>query len=95
MLIEVQKKVAETVELKTPAYFRDYINNLHFINDAGQVITVRSRMINMWEPKDGHTYSDQIDEILQRGTPCSKEEFDKAYAEVIAKLAFAADAVEI
>jgi electron transfer flavoprotein alpha subunit len=94
MLIEVQKKVTETVEFKTPAYYKDYINNLHFINDAGQVITVRPRMINMWSAEDGNAYNEQIDDILQRSAPCTKEEFHNAYAEVSAKLALAADAVE-
>jgi hypothetical protein len=94
MLIEVQKKVTETVELKTPAYYRDYIDNLHYINESGQIITVRRKMINMWSAEDGNAYNEQIDDILQRSTPCTKEEFHKAYAKVSAKLALAADAVE-
>ena len=85
MLLTVKKQVEETVELKTPAYYKDYIGNYHFINDDGQLITVRTRMINVWSPEDGAHYKEAIEELLRRGEPCTQEEFDKAYMDVIEK----------
>lgn len=86
MLLTVKKQIEETVELKTPAYYRDYIGNLHYINEDGQLVTVRNKMINMWEPESGSAYTEEIEALLSRGEPCSKEEFDKAYMETFDKL---------
>jgi hypothetical protein len=93
MLIEVQKKVTETVEFKTPAYYKTALGHA-YINEAGQLVSVRNRMIFMWEPSEGKFYAEDIEDLMRNGTPCTKEEYDKAFAEVYAKLALAADAVE-
>jgi hypothetical protein len=93
MLIEVQKKVTETVEFKTPAYYKT-LSGCSYINETGQLISVRDRMIFMWEPHQGKFYTDDIEELMRNGEPCTKEEYHKAFAEVSAKLALAADAVE-
>jgi hypothetical protein len=95
MLLTVKKQIEETVELKTPAYYKDYIDNYHFINESGQIITVRRKMVNMWVPEDGKVYNEEIEDLLRRGEPCTKEEFEKAYAEVISKLDEAVEAEEI
>lgn len=86
MLLTVKKQVEETVELKTPAYYKDtMLGNLHYINPNGEITTVRKRMVNMWCPDDGKAYTDEINDIMQRGEPVTKEEFDTAYAEVMSK----------
>jgi hypothetical protein len=86
MLLKVKKEIEETVELKTPAYYKDYIGNPVYINKSGEVITVRNRMISIWTPEDGAHYTEEIEKVLQQGTPCSKDEFDKAYVETMDKL---------
>lgn len=85
MLLTIKKQVEEIVEVKTPAYYKDWIGNFHYINDAGQLTTVRQKMINMWEPEHTTHYTDAIEEVLQRGEPCAKEEFEKAYADMLKK----------
>jgi hypothetical protein len=52
-------------------------------------------MVNMWLPEDGKVYNEEIEDLLRRGEPCTKEEFDKAYAECIGKLDRAVGTVEI
>lgn len=94
MLLTVKKQIEETVELKTPAYYKDFIGTFHHINEAGQLISIRQRMISTWGPEDGRHYTEEIESLLGRGEPCTKDEFDKAYASVMAKLNIAAGAVE-
>lgn len=95
MLLKVKKQVVETVEFKTPAYYKDFIGDLFYVNEAGPLVKVNPRMILTWAPEDGSYYDDTIEELLRRGEPCTKEEFDKAYAEVVSKLDKAVGAVEI
>lgn len=83
MLLKVKKQIEETMEVKTPAYYKDIIGNIHYINEEGRLITVRTKMVNIWEPKDGYTYNQQIESLANSAKSCTKEEFDKAYAEAI------------
>lgn len=85
MLLKVKKQIEETVEFKTPAYYKDFIGNHHYVNEEGQITTVRTKMVSMWEPSDGRHYTEEIEALLTRGEPCTKEEFDKAYIEVMMK----------
>jgi hypothetical protein len=85
MLLTVKKQVEETVEFETPVYYKDWIGNFHHINETGQLTTVRQKMINMWEPEHTTHYTEAIEEILRRGEPCTKEEFEKAYLDVLKK----------
>lgn len=94
MLLTVKKQIEETVEVKTPAYYKDILGNHHFINEAGQVVTARRKMINMWDPDNGKVYTEEVETILRNGTPCTKEDFDKVYAEAKTSLDIAAGAVE-
>jgi len=94
MLLTVKKQVEETVELKTPAYYKDYLGNHCYLNDAGILVVVRQRMINMWEPEHGKHYTEEIESLLATGVPCTKEEFDKAYAATSAKIEIAAGVVQ-
>lgn len=94
MLLKVKKQIEETLELKTPAYYKDYLGNLHYINEDGQLVTVRNKMINMWEPESGNAYTEEIQTLFRRDAkPCSKEEFDKAYIETLAKFESATSVV--
>lgn len=84
MLLKVKKQIEETVEVKTPCYYKDYLGNLHYINEEGQLVTVRNKMINMWEPISGGAYTEEIETLLSReAKPCTKEEFDKAYQQTM------------
>lgn len=84
MLLTIKKQVEETVELKTPAYYKGLTGYYH-ISEAGQYTQVSDRMISQWYPSDGHHHSEQIERMLQFSKPCTKDEFDKAYAETMAK----------
>ena len=95
MLLTVKKQIEETVELKTPAYYKDFIGDLFYINETGQLVKVNPRMILTWAPEDGTYYNETVEELLRRGEPCTKEEFEKAYTEVIGKLDKAVSAVGI
>jgi hypothetical protein len=85
MLLTVKKHVEETVELKTPAYYKDDLGNFFFINEVGELIKVNPRMILEWGPDDGRFYNESIEELMRRGEPCTKKEFEKAYAQALAK----------
>lgn len=51
-------------------------------------------MINMWVPSDGKHHAESIERMLQYAKPCTKDEFDKAYAEALAKFNIASGLVE-
>lgn len=93
MLLTVKKQVEETVELKTPAYYKDICGH-YFINEAGQLVTVRDRLVTIWEPEQCY-YQSNIAQILNDGKPCERAEFDAAYAEALQKIQAAVDGVEI
>jgi hypothetical protein len=95
MLLTVKKQIEETVEIKTPSYYKNYLGNLHHINEAGQLTVVRKQMIHMWDAGHGETYTDAIAELIQEGDPCTKEEFDQAFTEAMNKLKEAAGLVEV
>lgn len=80
--------------MKTPAYYKDAIGNLHYLNEAGELTTVRRKMINIWQPDDGKTYNEAVYDLYLWGTECTQEEFDKAYGETMAKFNIAAGAVQ-
>lgn len=94
MLLTVKKQVEETVELKTPSYYRGLTGH-HFINESGVLISVNSRMVSMWSPADGKYHVEEIERMLRNGTPCEKEEFDKAYMGATQEIQSAVNAVEI
>lgn len=93
MQLTVKKQVSETVELKTPAYYKDICGH-HFINEAEQLITVRDRLVTIWEPTQSH-YQSNIVEILNEGKPCDRAEFDAAYNAAMQKIQSAFDGVVI
>jgi hypothetical protein len=95
MLLTVKKQVEETVEVKTPAYYKNYIGNFYHINEAGQLTAVRKQMINVSDADHGKYYTDEVAELLRDGHPCTKEEFDNAYAETMARLNAAVGLVEV
>lgn len=95
MLLTVKKQIEETAELKTPAYYKDWIGNFHFINEAGQLISTRKKMITIWDPQSGKAYTEEIETLLRNGNPCAKEDFEKAYKETIETIQAAVDGVVI
>jgi hypothetical protein len=80
MLLTVKKQIEETLEVKTPCYYKT-ITGFHYINEAGQVVSVNSRMISMWHADDGKWRNDDIQRLVNDGQSCEKEEFEKAYIE--------------
>ena len=93
MLLTVKKQIEETVEVKTPCYYKG-LTGYTYINEAGEVICVMDRMINMWSVSDGKHRDGEIERMLSNSKPCEKSEYDKKYAEVMAKLNIASGAVE-
>jgi hypothetical protein len=65
MLLKIKKQIEETVEVKTPAYYKDFIGNPVHINETGELITVRNKMVNMWTPENGNSYTEEIEELLR------------------------------
>jgi uncharacterized protein (DUF427 family) len=94
MLLKVKKQIEETLEVKTPCYYKGLTGYYH-INEAGQFIQVGDRMICQWSPTDGHHHTEQIERMLQYAKPCTKEEFDKAYAETMDRFNAAVGSVVI
>lgn len=84
MNITVQKKVEETLEVKTPCYYRG-ITGLYFINESGQLISVNDRFISIWNQKDGRYYNEEIERIVRDGKPCTRDEFEKAFNKVMSE----------
>jgi hypothetical protein len=94
MLLTVKKQIEETLEVKTPCYYRGLTGFSH-INEAGEFTQVSSRMINMWMPSDGKYHADQIENMLTYSKPCTKEEFDTAFVEAMDKMKVAVGLVEV
>lgn len=89
MQITIQKQVEETLEVKTPCYYK-VVSGYQHINERGQIVTVYSSMIALSEPSKDRYYTDDVRRMLQHGIPCSKEAFEKAYTEAMARLGNAA-----
>lgn len=94
MLLTVKKQIEETLEVKTPCYYKSLLGFTH-LNAVGQLIAIRDRMIFMWEPSQGTYYTEDIERMIRDGVVCTKEEFEKAYAEVAEKLGSAAGLVTV
>lgn len=82
MLLTVKKQIEETLEVKTPAYYKDPYG-YYYINAEGQLVTIRDTMIAIWNPGT-HCYDDSIRDAI-KGKPSEKEEFELAYQKVIGK----------
>ena len=89
MTITFQKQVEETLEVKTPCYYKTVVGYQH-INDKGQIVTVYTSMIAISEPSKDKHYADDIQRMLNHGKPCEKEEFEKEFNKVISGFANAA-----
>lgn len=84
MQITVQKQVEETLEVKTPCYYKTVVGYQH-INDKGQLVTVYASMVAISEPSKDRHYTDDIQRMLQHGKSCEKEEFEYAYNDAMAR----------
>jgi hypothetical protein len=93
MLLTIKKQIEETVEFKTPAYYKDVCGH-YFINESGQLVTVRDRLVTVWEPEQCY-YQSNIEQVLNEGKPCERAEFDSAYNAAIQKIQSAVDGVVI
>lgn len=95
MLLTVKKQVEETVELKTPAYYRDWIGNPCYINEQGTITIVRKTMVCIWDNPNSEHYTEEIQKILSDGTPCTREEFEASYRAALETIQAAVDGVAI
>lgn len=93
MLLTIKKQIEETVEFKTPAYYKDICGH-YYINEAGQLVTVRDRLITMWDPSQIY-YQSNIEQIMNDGKPCERSEFETAYNAAMQKIQAAVDGVVI
>lgn len=93
MLLTVKKQIEESIEVKTPAYYKGTFG-CSFINESGQLVVVKQTMIYVWDSSYGQIYRDEIERIIRECTPCEKADFDKVYAEAKISLDIAAGAVE-
>lgn len=94
MLLTVKKQIEETLEVKTPAYYRS-VTGFHHINESGQLISIGCRMISIWHANDGKYHNEEIERIVSNGKPCEKEEFEAAYHKAIAEMKTAVGLVEV
>ena len=95
MLLTIKKQVDETLEMKTPAYYNDYLGNPAYVNDAGELIIVRNAMLLVWYPKNGDVYHKQIAELVTNGKPSTREQFETAYRTTLDNIQAAVDGVVI
>lgn len=95
MLIEVKKQVSETVEFKTPCYFKENFGGYCYINDIGDLIKVHNSSIILWDQSDSEYYREAVQRATKDCAFVTKEEFEKEYIKTVAKLNIVAGAVEI
>jgi hypothetical protein len=95
MLLTVKKQVEETLEVKTPCYYKSISGGINYINESGQLVSISSRMISIWDQKDGGYYNDEIVRLVNTGKPCEKEEFEAAYNKAMAEMNAAVGLVEV
>lgn len=94
MLLTVKKQIEETLEVKTPCYYRS-LTGIHYINEGGQLVSVSMRMVSIWSPADGKYYNDDVERLVRDGKPCTKEEFEKKYNEAMAEMNAAVGLMEV
>lgn len=93
MIIEVEKKVKETVEVKTDAYYKRLTGFL-YINEGGDIISVTGDQITVWYRKD-KSHSERVQDFMNYATECTREEFTTAYHAALANIQAAVDGVVI
>lgn len=94
MLLTVKKQIEETVELKTPAYYKNIFGH-YFISENGAMVAVKKHMVFVWDQSYGHVYAEAIEEMLRVGELCDRAEFDAAYSAAMQKIQSVVDGVEI
>lgn len=93
MLLTVKKQTEETLEVKTPCYYKT-VTGYHFITETG-LVSAGSRMISMWGRNDGKYFNEEVERIVNNGKPCNKEEYEKAYAKILNEMNLAVGLAEI
>lgn len=79
MVLEIEKKVTETFEVKTPSYY-EYNDDYYYIGEDN-ILLVRSRQITNWE-KNCAYYAQYAAEAI-KGREITREEFEHKYHEVV------------
>jgi hypothetical protein len=94
MEITVKKQVEETLQVETPAYYKDFIGNHCQINEEGVMTVVRKTIICLWHPSHGSSYSSELSQVIGEGRPCAREDFQTAYRATLERIQAAVDGVE-
>jgi hypothetical protein len=94
MLIEIKKQVTETMEVKTPCFYKSFLG-YYFINENGVLVAVKKHMIYVWDQSYGNIYTQAIEEILRDGEPCERSEFEAAYNGALLYFQAAVDGVVV
>lgn len=95
MLLKVKKQIDETLEVKTPAYYREHFGAICYINEAGILVTVYSTLIAIYNPSQADHYTKQLADLVTKGKPCTRVEFDTAYRAALENIQAAVDGVVI
>lgn len=95
MLLTVKKQIEESVEVKTDAYYKDFIGTPCYINQVGTLIMVRPGMVSVWEKSESSHYASQVHDIVAKGTPCTRAEFETAYRAALETIRAAVNVVVI
>lgn len=85
MIIEIKKEITETVQVEHPCYYkRTLLSDTYcHINEAGVLIEVRPTQITIWHPKDGKYFNEHVQEMVEKGTVCTREEFEEMFHKTI------------
>jgi hypothetical protein len=80
MVLEVSKRVKETVEIATPSFYR-YSDMYYHITDRA-VLKVFADQITLWSKDSSGVYIDRVAEAIN-GKEITREEFENKYDEVV------------
>lgn len=95
MLLTVKKQIGETLEVKTPAYYKTELLHKHYFLSDNHILVVSKSMVYCWKEDMGRSYHDEISYVLDNGQECTKEEFDVAFVEALGKMKAAAGLLEV
>ncbi|WP_315823047.1 hypothetical protein [Paraflavitalea speifideaquila] len=94
MEIEVQRKVKDTISIKTPSYYKYMPGGFSCITEEGKVINVSKRGLTVWSPEDGDFWRSSVEELFTpMYSPATKEEFEAAYQASILQITGAHDSI--
>jgi hypothetical protein len=85
MLIEVEKKVRQIVEVKLPYCGIDRFGHCAYINQEGTMIKLVGDSIQHWGKDDMFT-NDEVVDFIATSKPCSTDEFHQRLTKRLDKI---------